>query len=54
MIATLSKDLGWLHFVELLPLKKDLQRDFFAEMCRVERWSVRMLRQKIGGIILLP
>ncbi|HEX3067173.1 MAG TPA: DUF1016 N-terminal domain-containing protein [Thermoanaerobaculia bacterium] len=53
IIGTLSKELGWSHFVELLPLKKHLQRDFYAEMCRVERWSVRMLRQKIGGIILL-
>jgi hypothetical protein len=44
IIAMLSKELGWSHFVELLPLKKHLQRDFYAEMCRVERWSVRMLR----------
>jgi predicted nuclease of restriction endonuclease-like (RecB) superfamily len=50
-LATLSKELGWSHFVELLPLKKHLQRDFYAEMCRVERWSVRMLRQKIGGML---
>jgi predicted nuclease of restriction endonuclease-like (RecB) superfamily len=51
IIGTLSKELGWSHFVELLPLKKHLQRDFYAEMCRVERWSVRMLRQKIGGML---
>jgi predicted nuclease of restriction endonuclease-like (RecB) superfamily len=51
IIATLSKELGWSHFVELLPLKKHLQRDFYAEMCRVERWSVRMLRRKIGGML---
>ena len=51
ILATLSKELGWSHFVELLPLKKHLQRDFYAEMCRVERWSVRMLRQKIGGML---
>lgn len=51
IVATLSQQLGWSHFVELLPLKKHLQRDFYAEMCRVERWSVRMLRQKIGGML---
>lgn len=51
IIAMLSKELGWSHFVELLPLKKHLQRDFYAEMCRVERWSVRMLRQRIGGML---
>lgn len=53
ILATLSKELGWSHFVELLPLKKHLQRDFYAEMCRVERWSVRTLWQKIGGMLYL-
>ncbi|SPE51777.1 conserved hypothetical protein [Verrucomicrobia bacterium] len=51
IVATLSKELGWSHFVELLPLQKHLQRDFYAEMCRIERWSVRMLRRKIGGML---
>lgn len=51
IVATLSRELGWSHFVELLPLKKPLQRDFYAEMCRVERWSVRTLRQKIDGML---
>ena len=51
IVATLSRELGWSHFVELLPLKKHLQRDFYAEMCRIERWSVRTLRKKIGGML---
>jgi predicted nuclease of restriction endonuclease-like (RecB) superfamily len=28
-----------------------LQRDFYAEMCRIERWSVRTLRQKIDSML---
>lgn len=51
IVAMLSRELGWSHFVELLPLKRHLQRDFYAEMCRIERWSVRTLRQKIGGML---
>jgi predicted nuclease of restriction endonuclease-like (RecB) superfamily len=51
IVSTLSGELGWSHFVELLPLKKHLQRDFYAEMCRLERWSVRTLREKIGGLL---
>lgn len=43
--------LGWTHFIYLLPLEDQLKRDFYAEMCRIERWSVRMLRQKIGGML---
>lgn len=51
IVATLSRQLGWSHFVELIPLKKPLQRDFYAEMCRIERWSVRTLREKISGML---
>ena len=51
IILGLSKQLGWSHFVELIPLKKPLQRDFYAEMCRVEHWTVRALRKKIGGML---
>ena len=51
IFSTLSRELGWSHFVELLPLDKPMQRDFYAEMCRIERWSVRTLRQKIGGML---
>ena len=51
IVVTLSRQLGWSHFVEIIPLKDELQRDFYAEMCRIERWSVRTLRQKISGIL---
>jgi uncharacterized protein DUF1016 len=51
IVQTLSAQLGWSHFVELLPLKDDLKRDIYAEMCRLERWSVRTLRDKIRGMM---
>lgn len=47
----MSRQLSWSHFIEILPLKDDLQRDFYAEMCRIERWSVRTLHAKIGGLL---
>lgn len=51
IVSTLSTQLGWSHFVEIIPLKDELQREFYAEMCRVERWSIRQLRQKIGALL---
>ena len=51
ILATLSQTLSWSHVVELLPIKDPLARDFYAEMCRIERWDVRTLRQKIGGML---
>jgi predicted nuclease of restriction endonuclease-like (RecB) superfamily len=35
----------------LIPLKDSLQRDFYAEMSRIERWSVRVLRKKIDSML---
>jgi predicted nuclease of restriction endonuclease-like (RecB) superfamily len=32
-------------------LDDQLKRDFYAEMCRIERWSVRTLRDKIQGML---
>lgn len=51
IVVTLSQQLGWAHFLALLPIKDTLARDFYAEMCRIERWDVRTLRKKIGGML---
>lgn len=51
IVAALSRQLGWSHFVEILPLKDPLQRDFYTGMCRHENWSVRTLRQKIQSML---
>ena len=51
ILASLSQELSWSHFIELLPIKDPLAREFYAEMCRIERWDVRTLRLKIGGML---
>jgi predicted nuclease of restriction endonuclease-like (RecB) superfamily len=51
IVVTLSRYLSWSHFVSLIPLKQPLQREFYAEMCRIEKWGVRTLRQKIDSML---
>ncbi len=51
ILVSLVQELTWTHFIALLPLKDQLAREFYAEMCRVERWSVRTLRQKINSML---
>ena len=41
IVVTLSQHLSWPHVHALLPIKDPLARDFYAEMCRSERWDVR-------------
>lgn len=48
---TLSAQLSWSHFVELIAIEDFVKRDFYAEMCRIERWSVRTLRHKIDHLL---
>lgn len=51
IVAALRRQLGWSHFKTLIPLRDPLQRDFYAEMCRIERWSTRTLHAKIQGML---
>jgi predicted nuclease of restriction endonuclease-like (RecB) superfamily len=51
IVSALLRQLGWTHFTLLIPLKDPLAREFYAEMCRIERWSTRQLRQKIDGML---
>lgn len=51
IVVSLIRELSWSHFLVLLPLKEPLQREFYAEMCRSQRWGVRTLREKVGGLL---
>jgi predicted nuclease of restriction endonuclease-like (RecB) superfamily len=51
IVAALLQQLGWTHFTTLLPIKDPLKREFYAEMCRVERWSTRALRERIDSML---
>jgi len=43
--------LSWTHFTLLLPIKDSIKRDFYAEMCRIEKWNVRTLEKKINSML---
>lgn len=51
IVQALTAQLGWTHFTMLLPIDDPLRREFYAEMCRIERWSTRTLRAKIDGML---
>ncbi len=51
IVATLSRQLSWSHFVELIPIGDPLKRDFYIEMCRRERWNVRTTRDRIQSML---
>jgi hypothetical protein len=44
--ATLSQTLSWSHFIELVTIEDDTKRFFYQQMCQLEKWSIRTLRNK--------
>jgi predicted nuclease of restriction endonuclease-like (RecB) superfamily len=51
IVQSLIAQLGWTHFLHLIRLDDPLKRDFYAEMCRIERWNTRMLDKKIQSML---
>lgn len=51
IVSTASRQLSWSHFLQLIYLKEPLARSFYIQMCCLERWSVRVLRKQIGGML---
>lgn len=51
IVSALMRQLSWTHFLSIIYLQDSLQRDFYAEMCRIERWSTRTLQKKIGSML---
>lgn len=51
VVSAMARQMSWSHFKEIIYLENELQREFYAEMCRLERWSVRALRAKVGSML---
>ena len=51
IVHALRSQLSWTHFRELIAIEDPLARQFYAELCRVERWSTRTLKKKMDGML---
>ncbi len=51
IVVSLIRQLSWTHFIALIPIKDAIKRDFYAEMCRIEKWNVRTLRSKLDSML---
>jgi predicted nuclease of restriction endonuclease-like (RecB) superfamily len=46
-IQTLSGQLTWSHYTEILKANNDLELSFYNKQCQHERWSVRELKRQM-------
>jgi len=49
--ARTADTIGLDAFRQIIAIEDPLKRDFYAEMCRIEKWSTRTLEKKIGGML---
>jgi len=51
IVNTLCAQLSWSHIRLLMAVNDGLKREFYIEMCRMERWSVRQLRERMDSML---
>ena len=51
IVHALSAQLSWTHLRRIIYLDDPLKRDFYAEICRIERWNTRTLHEKIQSLL---
>ena len=51
IVATLWRQLTWSHIKILIPLEDPLKRSFYIELCKLEKWSVRTLRERVNSML---
>lgn len=51
IVQTVSVQLEWGHYCELLSLDDDLERNFYIKQCEIERWSVLELRRQVKSML---
>lgn len=51
IVAQLATQLSWSHFVEVLPLKEPLAREFYLTMSATSKWGRNQLRKEIDSML---
>lgn len=49
IVQTLSEQLSWSHFVQLIAIEKPVKREFYILLAQQERWSTRTMAQRIDA-----
>lgn len=47
----LSLQLSWSHIKLLIPISDSLKRSFYIEVCKMDKWSVRTLENRIDSML---
>jgi predicted nuclease of restriction endonuclease-like (RecB) superfamily len=51
IVYTLCRQLSWSHIRLIMFMDDALKREFYIEICKLEKWSVRALRDRINSML---
>ncbi|MEW6615819.1 MAG: PDDEXK nuclease domain-containing protein [Thermodesulfobacteriota bacterium] len=51
IVVSLIRELSWTHILAIIPIEDSLKRDFYIQMCKLEKWSVRTFRERIQSML---
>jgi len=51
IVSALQRQLTWTHIKSILYIEDGLKREFYIEMCKLERWSTRVLEERINSML---
>ena len=51
IVYTLCIELSWSHLRMVMFMETSLKREFYIEMCKMEKWSVRTFRERINSML---
>lgn len=51
IVYAVSRELSWTHIRSIIYIDNPLKRSFYLEMCKLERWSTRVLQERINSML---
>lgn len=51
IVSALRRQLSWTHLKTLIYIGDHLKREFYIEMCKMEKWSTRILAERVNSML---
>ncbi len=51
IVYAVRRQLSWTHLRNIIYIEDELKRMFYIEMCKIEKWSTRILQERINSML---
>jgi len=51
IFSALGRELSWTHIKTLIYIDDELKRNFYVEICKLEKWSSRQLQERLNAML---